>query len=301
MVVKPPAATQCRKTAVVDEFNEYYALSQQKKTGAAAARESERFAALDSLSKRGQLHSFISYIQPLPFYIAYSAIVAIYIILGGLRAAAITEGIQGILILFMSFILIPIGLHRIGGFHGLHQSVPEYKFHLFGTLQMSDYTWYSIFAIFFGQSDQIVGLSPNMATGGSAKDEDTARFGMISGGFTKRLRSDRLDALRADRHRDLFRRPVRPGQCLGTAVQNAAGAGLLGLMLSGILLGHMPAVGVSAVATSGLFTRNIYEPMMQGRSEKHYLRVGQFAVAVFSPPPSCWRWARRASSPCRRC
>jgi hypothetical protein len=56
--------------------------------------------------------------------------------------------------------------------------------------------------------------------------------------------------------------------------------GLLGLMLSGMLLGHMPSVGMSSVAVSGLVTRNIYEPLVRGRSQRHYLRVGQMIIAV---------------------
>ena len=47
--------------------------------------------------------------------------------------------------------------------------------------------WYTVLAITFASLVQIVGLLHNMSTAGSAKDENTARFGMISGGFTKRL------------------------------------------------------------------------------------------------------------------
>src|SRR5207244_5085474 len=56
--------------------------------------------------------------------------------------------------------------------------------------------------------------------------------------------------------------------------------GLMGLMLSGMLLGHMPSVGMSSVAVSGLVTRNIYEPLAPGHSPQHYLRVGQMFIAL---------------------
>ena len=51
-------------------------------------------------------------------------------------------------------------------------------------------------------------------------------------------------------------------------------------MLSGMLLGHMPSVGMTAVAVSGLVTRNVYEPLFPGRAPKHYLRVGQALIAI---------------------
>jgi hypothetical protein len=54
--------------------------------------------------------------------------------------------------------------------------------------------------------------------------------------------------------------------------------GLLGLMLSGMLLGHMPSVGSNAISVAALIGRNIYEPLVKGRSQAHYLRVGQIAV-----------------------
>ena len=55
------------------------------------------------------------------FSSAIQRVVGIYIVLGGLRAAAITDAVQGLLILVMSLMLIPVGLHRIGGFAGLHR------------------------------------------------------------------------------------------------------------------------------------------------------------------------------------
>src|SRR5207248_4268361 len=75
----------------------------------------------------------------------------------------------------------------IGGFRGLHASVPAFKFQMIGDPATSEYTWYSIAAITFASLVQILGLMHNMSSGGSARDEDTARFGMISGGFMKRF------------------------------------------------------------------------------------------------------------------
>ena len=83
-----------------------------------------------------------------------------------------------------------MGLWKVGGFSGLHASinasVGETAFWLAGT-PFSDFTWYSIGAVTLGSLIQIFGLQHNMSAGGSAKDENTARFGMLVGGFTKRL------------------------------------------------------------------------------------------------------------------
>src|SRR5205814_8797848 len=187
---------------------------------------------------------------------------------------------QGMLILIMSIMLIPIGLRAIGGVIALHHAVPSSAFQLVGTAASSEYAWYSIAAITLGSLIQIIGLSHNMSSAGSATNEDTARFGMISGGFTKRL------VLIAWMFCGLLAIALLsgslsdPDKAWGALSKRLLGPGLMGLMLSGMLLGHMPSVGLSSVAVSGLVTRNIYEPLAPGRSPKHYLRVGQLFIAI---------------------
>ncbi|HEX4054066.1 MAG TPA: hypothetical protein VHX86_07350 [Tepidisphaeraceae bacterium] len=276
MILKPASDYTQADRRMISEYNEYRGLKSRIENGQTALSNTERFKYLDSLSKHAELQSFVSYVKPLPFYLAYSSIVGIYIVLGGLRAAAITDAVQGLLILVMSILLIPMGLHRIGGFAGLHAIVPEQMFHI-----TSDLTWYAVVAIAFASLVQIVGLLHNMSTAGSATNENTARFGMISGGFTKRL------VLIAWMLCGLIGIAVLQGKLRLADADNAWGAlshellgpGLFGLMLSGMLLGHMPLVGVYAVSVAGLATRNIYEPLVKGKSEKHYLRAGQWAIA----------------------
>jgi SSS family solute:Na+ symporter len=276
MLIKPESQYTPSDRRQIADYNEYRGLKSRIENGEMQVSASERFKYLDNLSKRAELQSFVSYVKPLPFYSAYSSIVGIYIVLGGLRAAAITDAVQGLLILVMSILLIPIGLHRIGGFSGLHAIVPENLFHM-----TSDMAWHTVVAITFASLVQIIGLLHNMSTGGSAKDESTARFGMISGGFTKRL------VLIAWMLCGLIGIAVLRGRLHLADADNVWGAmshellgpGLFGLMLSGMLLGHMPSVGVYAVSVAALATRNVYEPVVPGKSERHYLRVGRWAIA----------------------
>jgi len=276
MIVKPESDYSETDRRQIAQYNEYRDLKSRIENGQLDLSGSERFKYLDNLSKRAELPSFVSYVKPLPFYAAYSTIVGIYIVLGGLRAAAITDAVQGLLILVMSMLLIPVGLHRIGGFSGLHASVPAHLFHLTG-----DTAWHTVLAITFASLVQIVGLLHNMSTAGSARDESTARFGMISGGFTKRLvliawMVCGLIGIAVFQGR---LRLADPDNVWGTLSHALLGPGLFGLMLSGLLLGHMPSVGVYAVSVAGLATRNVYEPMVKDQSDAHYLRAGRWAIA----------------------
>ncbi|MDP9173486.1 MAG: hypothetical protein M3O30_06425 [Planctomycetota bacterium] len=272
MVLVAPENYSAKDKAQIAMYDEYRDLKAQIAAGKRSAKE-ERFVFLDNLALRGQLSSSISYVRPLPFYATYSAIVGVYIVLGGLRAAAITDALQGLLILVMSVLLIPIGLHQVHGFAGLHMKIPEAVFDA-----TSSTRWYTVAAICFTSLLQVVGLLHNMSTGGSAKDEDTARFGMISGAFTKRfvLIAWMLCGLLA---LALLSKLSDPNEAWGALSRQLLPAGLIGLMLSGMLLGHMPSVGVWAVSVAGLATRNVYKPLFSGKSEAHYLRFAQWSVA----------------------
>ncbi|HVT91039.1 MAG TPA: hypothetical protein VHD56_19455 [Tepidisphaeraceae bacterium] len=282
MIVKDPAAYNEADRLMIQQFQEYNQLKSIRTQRPLTVVEAAAWDRLDALNAQGKLQAFISYLSPLPFYLVYSGFVAIYIMLGGLKAAAITDTIQGLLILAMSIVLIPLGLNAVGGVHGLHASVPAFKFYLVGTSAASDYNLLTIIAITFTSLIQIFGLMHNMSIGGSAKDEDTARFGMISGGFTKRfvLMGWAFCGLLGVAILTGSKSIADPDHAWGNLSRELLPTGLMGIMLSGLMLGHMPAVGVACVAVSGLFTRNVYRVLVPGQSEKHYTRVSQIAIGA---------------------
>jgi Na+/proline symporter len=280
MVTKPESAYSDADWDRVNGFREHQQLKAQEKLSALPPEQAKRLDELDNRDKRGELASFISYVKPIPFYVTYCFIVAVYIMLGGLKAAAITDAIQGILILLMSILIIPLGLKKVGGFAGLHHAIPSSTFQLVGTAASSEYAWYSIAAITLGSLIQILGLSHNMSSGGSAINENAARFGMISGGFTKRIVLISWMFCGLLGIAILSGSLSDPDKAWGSLSKQLLGPGLMGLMLSGMLLGHMPSVGLSSVAVSGLVTRNIYEPLFPGKSPEHYLRIGQAFIGI---------------------
>ncbi len=280
MITKPVAEYTSEEKVMVDSYHEYQKMKGLAAANALPADMKERLEVLESLKNRGELQSFVSYLHPLSFFLIYTLIVAIYIMMGGLRAAALTDALQGTLIILFTLIVIVVGLHKVGGFSGLHQAVPEHMFQMFGTVAMSEYTWYSILAITFTSMIQIFGLMGNMAGAGAARDEDTARTGGIAGAFAKRvvIVGWMLCAMIAVA---LFPQGVSdPDNVWGLLSKQLLGPGLMGIMISGMLIGHMPAVGSTAMSISALATRNIYEPLIPGKSQKHYMVAGQTAVGL---------------------
>ena len=188
MAVTPKAETEWtdKERHDVQTFLEYNELTERLEEDL-TTDERNRWEELDERRKLGQLRSLISHTNPLVFYAIFAFVVSIYTMLGGFRAAAITDVIQGIFIVLFSLILIPLGLNKIGGFEGLHATVPSYMFDLFGSAALSDYGWYTILAMILANLVSIIAVATGMQTAGSARDENTARFGMIGGMFFKRF------------------------------------------------------------------------------------------------------------------
>lgn len=278
MTPKPLEKCTYEQRLSIEQFREYQVLKSRFDEGL-NPEEKARYEMLNEKNKHGELRSFVSYTNPLMFYFIYAVIVGIYTMLGGFRAAAITDTIQGILIIIFSIILIPIGLHKIGGFVGLHASVPDYMFELFGSVTLSEYAWYTIFAMVLANLVSIIAVAPGMATAGSAKDEMTARFGMIGGMFFKRfimifwaLTGLLAIGLYAGRLHD-------PDLIWGFMTKDLLFPGAIGLMLVGILAANMSTLDAGSVSYAALFIKNLYQPFVPDRSEKHYLIISRIAIA----------------------
>ncbi len=279
MTPKPLEKLSVEERLSIEQFHEYRLLSDKIEQGL-SPEEKIRYELLNEKNKHGDLRSFVSYTNPVFFYFIYAVIVSIYTMLGGFRAAAITDAIQGVLIITFSLILIPIGLHKIGGFSGLHASVPDYMFELFGSVSVSEYAWYTILGMVLANLVSIIAVAPGMATAGSAKNEMTARFGMICGMFFKRFIMI-FWALAGLLAIGLYMGAIHdPDLIWGYMTKDLLFPGGVGLMLIGILAANMSTLDAGAVSYSALFIKNLYEPFRPGKSEKHYLNVGRVAIAV---------------------
>jgi len=265
----------------VEQFGAYNTLRQRREAGAELG-ETEK-ARLDELAerlKRGELRAFISYTNPAIIYFVYAAVVALYTMMGGFIAAVITDVIQGILIIVFSLLLIPVGLARIGGFEGLHAVVPGHMFNLFGSTAMSEYAWYTILAMTLANLVSIIASAPGMATAGSAKDEMSARVGMIGGMYFKRvimifwaLAGLLAIALYSNQLHD-------PDLIWGYMTRDLLFPGAIGLMLAGVLAGKMSSLAGSCVANSALVVQNLYRPFAPGHSDRHYLNAGRVMIVL---------------------
>jgi len=279
MTPKPIEVCTPAEQRSISEYKEFQVLRNELAAGLTSGQQ-VRYEQLSDKNKKGELHSFFSYTNEIWFYLIYALVVGMYTMMGGFRAAAITDAIQGILILIFSLILIPAGLHKVGGFSELHASVPDYMFELFGSAIMSEYAWYTILAMSMANLVSIVAVVTGMQTAGSAKNENSARIGMIGGMYTKRVIMV-FWALAGLLAIGIYGGTLSdPDLIWGFMTNDLLVPGAIGLMLAGILAANMSTLSATSISYAALFIRNLYKPFYPDKSEKHYLAVGRVVIGV---------------------
>jgi solute:Na+ symporter, SSS family len=279
MTPKPFSVCTVAEQKSIAEFKEFKDLQEIKKTGL-SEEQNRRYIDLSEKNKKGELSSFISYVKPIWFYLIFSIIACIYTMMGGFRAAVLTDIVQGYLIIIFSIILIPVGLIKVGGFTALHASVPDYMFELFGSPAMSEYAWYTILAMVLANLVSIIAVSTGMQTAGSARNEMTARLGMIWGMFVKRVLMI-MWALAGLIAIALYTGKLHdPDLIWGHMSHELLVPGAIGLMLAGILAATMSSLGASSVSYSALFIRNIYQPFFPQKSEQQYIFISRIIIGL---------------------
>ncbi|HEY4302305.1 MAG TPA: hypothetical protein VGM73_15640 [Candidatus Didemnitutus sp.] len=263
LTAKSEAAWTAGERESVESYREMLALEHRPAADLDATARG-RLALLHERSARGELQSSITLLHPAAFYIGFSIIVGAYIVLGGMAGAAVNEGLQSVLIIVFSLLLIPTGLHAIGGWSALAHKIPARMFDLFGATGSDQNSVVALLAILLVSIVQNAGLSHNMGILGSARNEFAARTG-VSGNYLKRFMII-LWAFAGLIAVALFGTGglSDPDAVWGALSSHLLGPGLIGLMLAGVLAGTMSTLAAKALAISSLFVRNVYRPIWPG-------------------------------------
>ena len=283
LVVKPEAEWTAAERDAVEGQAELRRLEQRQAAAPLAGETRSRLEQLRDRQARGELRSHVTLLDPVPFYLVFTLVVGTYIVLGGMAAAAVNEGLQSILIIVFSVLLIPTGLSAIGGWRVLAERVPARMFDLFGASGAEQFSVFGLVAILLVSIVQNAGLSHNMGICGSARNELAARMG-VTGTYLKRLMIilwavTGLIAVAQFGPDGLS----DPDAAWGVMSNRLLGPGLIGLMLAGVLAGTMSTLAAKALAISSLFVRNVYRQVWPGISQRQgvfYARCTIVAVLV---------------------
>lgn len=207
----------------------------------------------------------------------------LYGIAGGLTAAIITDFIQGILTVILSFMLLPIALYHVGGMASLRQTIDDPA--MFSLVSPGEINAFHIFMLCSMSLIGIVTQPHVLGVCAAGRSEMDGRFGFAAGNLLKRFCTVAWMLV------GLCAIAMYPGLTVQEA-DNAYGMvardllpqimpGLVGIFLAALLASIMSSCDAFMVSSSGLFTQNFYRQyMLRGRTEEHYVRVARIASLV---------------------
>lgn len=213
------------------------------------------------------------------------AIIFIFLsFVGGLVASAWSNFLQGFLIIFLSFMLIPLGWGAVGGWGGMKETLPPHFFSLATPKEVGP--WFIVMLTLNG----VVGIMAQphiLAAVGTGKDEHTCRIGFFHGMWAKRLCTIGWAVV------GLMVAAIIKGGVFGThslkdpedafgyACQHLLKPGFRGLLISSVMGACLAACSALMVDSGALFTHGFYRPRLApNRSDHHYLWVGRISSLV---------------------
>ncbi len=205
----------------------------------------------------------------------------VYGVAGGLGAAIVTDFVQGCLTVVFSFLLLPMILGAVGGMGGLHEAIRDPQ--MFSLIAPAEIGTFYVVIIALNALVGIVTQPHTMGNCAAGRTEMDGRVGWTGGNFIKRICTIAwcLTGLAAVAH--FAGRDIAPDQIYGNVAAEFLPRllpGLLGVFLASLLASVMSSCDSFMIASSGLFTENVYKPLYPGRTQGHYVIVGRLTSLV---------------------
>jgi Na+/proline symporter len=218
--------------------------------------------------------------------VAMTVMFILYSFVGGLVAAAWTDLFQGILIIVLSFLLIPLGWSVVGGLDGMQASLEP---HFFSLATPSGIGPWVILMLTVNGLVGIMAQPHQLAAVGTGRDERTCRVGMLYGNMIKRVCTVGwalvgliVAAMVAQGKADAAILGD-PENAFGFACRHLLFPGALGLLIASILAANMSTCSAFLVDSGALFTEGLYRRRLApGRPDSHYLWVGRISGFILT-------------------
>ena len=205
-----------------------------------------------------------------------------YGILGGLSAAVITDFIQGILTIILSFLLVPFALHAVGGIDGLREVIADDS--KFSLIAPTGITFFYIAVISLNALFGWVAQPTSMPCSAAGKTELEGRVGFTGGMLINRVCTVAWVIVGMCAIGLYMGSDIEPDQIYGLMARDLLPQimpGLIGLFIASLLAGVMSTCDVLMVTSAALFTENIYKSYVApNMPDKHYIFVGRAASVI---------------------
>ncbi|MHC4748836.1 MAG: sodium:solute symporter family protein [Planctomycetota bacterium] len=212
-----------------------------------------------------------------------TVVFVVYGVAGGLAAAIITDFIQGILTIIFSFLLLPLVMNAVGWMGGIRETIADPA--MLSLVAPEGINSFCIAIIALNALVGIVTQPHTMSNCAAGKTEMEGRFGWMFGNLIKRVCTIPwcLTGVAAVVYFGAKGLKIEPDKIFGAVAGDFLPKilpGILGLFLAALLASVMSSCDAFMIASSALFTENIYRPLAPGRKQGHYVTVGRIASVV---------------------
>jgi len=215
---------------------------------------------------------------------AITVLFVIYGMAGGLSGAIITDFVQGIFTVLFSFILLPFVLNAVGGLGGMQEKIVEISGE--GALSLVAPGEIGIFYVVVIAVNALVGIvtQPHVLGNCAAgREENDGQVGFMFGNLLKRVCTVAWTVTGLAAIAYFAGREINPDLIYGEMAREFFPRilpGLLGVFVASILAAVMSSCDSFMIASSGLFTNNLYKRFVTDKGEHHYLWVARVTGVV---------------------
>lgn len=221
--------------------------------------------------------------------IGMTCVFVIYSFAGGLLATAWTDFVQGFLIIALSFMLIPLGWHLVGGLAGMKEQLGP------GMFALATPEGIGIGTIVVLTINGLVGIvaQPHLiAAVGTGKDEAACRVGHFYGNMVKRVCTigwavvGLMTAVLIAKGTFDVTHLKDPEEAFGFACRHLLFPGGIGLLIASLLAANMAGCSAFMVNSGAMLANGVYRKYLNPRSSDGQAlwvgRIGGVAVTVIA-------------------
>lgn len=201
---------------------------------------------------------------------------------GGLAAAVLTDFLQGILTVVLSFLLLPLVLNAVGGLDGIRQAAGDRQ--VLSLVVPGDIGLFYIAVISLTSLVGIVTQPHILGNCAAGKTELDGQVGFMGGMILKRICTIPWCLTGVAAIVYFAGRGIHPDQVFGAIAGDFLPKlmpGVLGVFIAAVLASVMSGCSAFMIASSALFTENIYRRVVRERSARHYLMVGRLSSIAY--------------------
>ena len=204
---------------------------------------------------------------------------------GGIVAAIRTDMVQGIMIIFLSFLAIPAAfkLEGVGGFSGMLSTLKGSDPALLSLFDPASFKLSTVVLLCVNAPLTALALPHLVSVCGAGKSEWEGRMGFTCGNMLKRICTIGWSVLALAWLAYLLRSgaPITPETAFGDAIRALLSPPLQGLMLACVMAAAMSSGDAFQVTVAGLFSQNVYKEFVNPSAEdRQLLKVTKIAGLV---------------------